>query len=157
MSTTSPRVRIAPSPTGDPHIGTAYMALFDYAFARQNGGAFVFRVEDTDQARYSAPSEQRIYEALHWLGLDWDEGPDIGGPHAPYRQSERLDLYGRSARDLVAGGHAYYCFCTRERLDAMRKAQEAAKQPPKYDRHCLGLDPAVVQARLAAGEAGVVR
>ena len=157
VSTTSPRVRIAPSPTGDPHIGTAYMALFDYAFAHQNKGAFVFRLEDTDQARYSAPSEQRIYEALHWLGLNWDEGPDIGGPHAPYRQSERLALYGKYARDLVAAGHAYYCFCTRERLDAMRKAQEAAKQPPKYDRHCLRLDPAEVQARLAAGEAGVVR
>jgi glutamyl-tRNA synthetase len=157
VSTISPRLRIAPSPTGDPHIGTAYMALFDYAYARQNGGAFVFRVEDTDQARYNPESERRIYQALHWLGLNWDEGPDIGGPYAPYRQSERLELYGKYARQLVSAGHAYYCFCTRERLDAMRKAQEAAKLPPKYDRHCAYLDPAEVQARLAAGESGVVR
>ncbi len=157
MSTTPPRLRIAPSPTGDPHIGTAYMALFDYAFARQNGGAFVFRVEDTDQARYNPESERRIYQALHWLGLNWDEGPDIGGPYAPYRQSERLALYGEHAHQLIAQGSAYYCFCTRERLDAMRKAQEAAKLPPKYDRHCLHLEPAEVQARRAAAEPAVVR
>src|SRR5271165_3616855 len=108
----APRVRIAPSPTGDPHIGTAYMALFDFAYARQTGGRFVLRIEDTDQARYNPASEQSIYDALHWLGLFWDEGPDIGGPHAPYRQSERLGLYGDYAQQLVANSHAYPCFCT---------------------------------------------
>jgi glutamyl-tRNA synthetase len=157
VSSASPRLRIAPSPTGDPHIGTAYQALFDYAYVRQNGGAFVFRVEDTDQARYNPESERRIYQALHWLGLNWDEGPDIGGPYAPYRQSERLALYAEHAHRLIAQGSAYYCFCTRERLDAMRKAQEAAKLPPRYDRHCAHLAPAEIQARLAAGEPAVVR
>ncbi|MGH2344757.1 MAG: glutamate--tRNA ligase, partial [Chloroflexota bacterium] len=129
----------------------------DYAYARQNGGAVVVRVEDTDQARYNPESERRIYQALHWLGLNWDEGPDIGGPYAPYRQSERLALYAEYAHQLISQGSAYYCFCTRERLDAMRKAQEAAKLPPKYDRHCLHLDPAAVQARLATAEPAVVR
>jgi glutamyl-tRNA synthetase len=152
-----PRLRIAPSPTGDPHIGTAYQALFDYAFVRQNGGAFVLRIEDTDRARYSESSEQRIFAALRWLGLAWDEGPDIGGPYSPYRQSERLPLYADCAELLVANGRAYYCFCTRERLDAMRKEQEAAKQPPKYDRRCSHLDPAVVAANLRSGIPKVVR
>jgi glutamyl-tRNA synthetase len=157
VSSTQPRLRIAPSPTGDPHIGTAYMALFDYAFVHQNGGDFVLRIEDTDRARYSESSERRIFEALHWLGLDWDEGPDIGGPDAPYRQSERLPIYAEYARALVADSHAYHCFCTRERLDDLRKAQAAAKQPPRYDRHCLGLDPSTVQANLDSGIPSVIR
>jgi len=152
-----PRLRIAPSPTGDPHIATAYQALFDYTFARQSGGAFVLRIEDTDQARYVGDSERRIYEALHWLGLQWDEGPDIGGPYGPYRQSERLAVYAPYAEQLVADSHAYYCFCTRERLEAMRAAQEAAKQPPRYDRHCLHLDPATVRANLESGMPKVIR
>ncbi len=133
------------------------MALFDYAYAQQNGGAFLLRIEDTDRTRYNADAEQGIFNALHWLGLSWDEGPDIGGPHGPYRQSERLSIYGEYAKQLLAGAHAYYCFCTRERLDALRKAQEAAKQPPKYDRHCLRLSPHEVRAKLAAGEPGVIR
>jgi glutamyl-tRNA synthetase len=133
------------------------MSLFDFAFVRQNGGAFVLRIEDTDQARYNPESEQRVYAALHWLGLEWDEGPDVGGPYGPYRQSERLLIYAEHAQRLVSGGHAYHCFCTRERLDAMRKAQEAAKQPPKYDRHCLGLGADVVRAKLAADEPWVIR
>ena len=157
MVTPPPRVRIAPSPTGDPHIGTAYMALFDYAYARKGGGQFILRIEDTDQARYNPESEQRIYDALHWLGLQWDEGPDIGGPYAPYRQSERLPIYQEYANRLLADGHAYYCFCTRERLEAVRKAQEAAKQPPKYDRHCLRLTPSEVEGRLASGQSRVIR
>lgn len=157
MATPPPRVRIAPSPTGDPHVGTAYMALFDYAYAHKGGGRFILRIEDTDQARYNPESEQRIYDALHWLGLQWDEGPDIGGPYAPYRQSERLPTYQEYANRLLTDGHAYYCFCTRERLEAVRKAQEAAKQPPKYDRHCLRLTPLEVEGRLASGQSRVVR
>lgn len=157
VSLPAPRLRIAPSPTGDPHIGTAYMALFDYAYARQQGGAFVLRIEDTDRARYNEASEQRIFAALHWLGLQWDEGPDVGGPYKPYRQSERLPLYAEYSRHLIRDGHAYYCFCTKERLDAMRKAQEAAKLPPKYDRHCLHLAPEEIQAQLDAGIAPAIR
>ncbi|MFI5268009.1 MAG: glutamate--tRNA ligase, partial [Chloroflexota bacterium] len=137
------RLRIAPSPTGDPHVGTAYMSLFDLAFARKNGGKFVLRIEDTDQARSTVESEQVIFRALRWLGLDWDEGPDVGGPYGPYRQSERLTLYKQYAEQLVQQGDAYYCTCTPERLAALRQAQVAAKQPPGYDRHCrnLGLRP----------------
>ena len=133
------------------------MALFDFAFARQNGGAFVLRIEDTDRARYEEASERRIFDALRWLGLCWDEGPDIGGPYSPYRQSERLVHYTQYAQQLIANGHAYYCFCTRERLDAMRKEQEAAKLPPKYDRHCLSLDPRVVAENLQSGIPPVIR
>ncbi len=133
------------------------MALFDFAFVRQNDGRFVLRIEDTDRARYDEASERRIFEALRWLGLYWDEGPDVGGPCAPYRQSERLPLYARYAEQLRANGCAYYCFCTRERLDAMRKEQEAAKLPPKYDRHCLHHDPGIVAENLRAGIPHVVR
>src|SRR5271154_7111887 len=104
------RVRIAPSPTGDPHVGTAYIALFDYVFARQQGGKFVLRIEDTDQTRARADSEQMIYDALHWVGLSWDEGPDVGGPFGPYRQSERTAIYQEHAALLVARGGAYPCF-----------------------------------------------
>ncbi|MBI4507061.1 MAG: glutamate--tRNA ligase, partial [Chloroflexi bacterium] len=132
------RVRIAPSPTGDPHVGTAYMALFDLAFARQHGGHFILRIEDTDRTRYVPESEQLIFETLRWLGLDWDEGPDKGGPYGPYRQSERLELYRRAANDLLAKGAAYHCWCTPERLDHVRKEQQRQKLPPKYDRLCLG-------------------
>lgn len=133
------------------------MSLFDYAFARQNGGRFVLRIEDTDRARYNPESEQRVYDALHWLGLAWDEGPDIGGPHSPYRQSERLPIYQQHARRLVEQGQAYYCFCTADRLTEMRKAQEAAHQPPKYDRLCFALSATEVRDRLEAGVAHVVR
>jgi glutamyl-tRNA synthetase len=132
------RLRVAPSPTGDPHVGTAYVSLFDLAFVRQQGGQFVLRIEDTDRARFREDSEHQIFDTLHWLGLDWDEGPDIGGPFAPYRQSERLDTYGPYVERLLASGHAYHCWCTPERLTAMREAQQKAKQPPGYDRLCLG-------------------
>ena len=114
------RLRVAPSPTGDPHVGTAYMSLFNLAFARQQGGQFILRVEDTDRARFQADSEQQVYQTLHWLGLNWDEGPDIGGPFAPYRQSERLETYRPVADRLLAEGHAYQCWCTSERLSEMR-------------------------------------
>jgi glutamyl-tRNA synthetase len=133
------RVRIAPSPTGDPHVGTAYIALFNVALARQRGGKFVLRIEDTDRGRYVENSESQIFDTLHWLGLDWDEGPDVGGPLGPYRQSERLPLYRTVAEKLVELGHAYYCWCTPERLEQMRAEQMAAKQPPGYDRRCVNL------------------
>ena len=122
---TAPRVRVAPSPTGDPHVGTAYMSLFNLAFARRHGGQFVLRIEDTDRARFRADSEQQIYDTLHWLDLDWDEGPDIGGPYAPYRQSERLDTYQPFVQQLLDAGHAYRCWCSSERLAEMRERQRA--------------------------------
>src|SRR6201986_210363 len=103
----SVRLRVAPSPTGDPHVGTAYMSLFNLAFVRHEGGSFILRIEDTDRARCQADSEQQVYDTLRWLGLNWDEGPDIGGPFAPYRQSERLETYRPVADELLASGHAY--------------------------------------------------
>ncbi|HEY4241186.1 MAG TPA: glutamate--tRNA ligase [Kofleriaceae bacterium] len=147
------RVRIAPSPTGDPHVGTAYIALFNYAFARATGGTFVLRIEDTDQSRSRADSEQMIYEALRWVGLSWDEGPDVGGPFAPYRQSERGAHYREHAAMLLARGAAYRCFCTEERLAAVRAAQAGHG----YDRHCRNLDAAEGEQRAAAGETNVLR
>lgn len=135
---TPARTRVAPSPTGDPHVGTAYMALFDLAWARKTGGRFVLRIEDTDQARYVEGSEQQIFDTLTWLGLTYDEGPDVGGPYAPYRQSERLDTYRPYVEQLVADGHAYYCWCSTERLAEMRELQQKAKLPTGYDRLCYG-------------------
>ena len=148
------RVRIAPSPTGDPHVGTAYQALFNYAFAKGRGGKFILRIEDTDQARSTKESEQAILESLRWLGLQWDEGPDIGGPHRPYRQSERLAIYRQHAESLLKAGHAYRCFCTRERLDKMR-----TRQGPDtgYDRHCRNIPPEESDKRVSAGQPFVVR
>ena len=140
--TSNPRLRIAPSPTGDPHVGTAYTALFNLAFARQRGGQFILRIEDTDRARYVEHSEQLIFDSLRWLGVDWDEGPDVGGPLGPYRQSERLSLYQEHAERLVAAGRAYPCWCSSERLARVRKEMEARKEPPKYDRLCLGTSEA---------------
>ncbi|MYE24590.1 MAG: glutamate--tRNA ligase [Gammaproteobacteria bacterium] len=153
----SVRTRVAPSPTGDPHVGTAYMALFNYAFARRHGGRFVLRIEDTDRARSSAASEEAIFEALHWLGLDWDEGPDVGGPSGPYRQSERREAYTQHVEALLESGKAFYCFCSRERLDAVRREQQEAGQTPRYDGHCLSVDPDEARARVAAGEEHVIR
>ncbi len=139
MTQTPARLRVAPSPTGDPHVGTAYMSLFNKAFAEATGGAFVLRIEDTDRARYVADSEQQIFDTLRWLGLPWDEGPDIGGPFAPYRQSERLDTYRPFVERLLATGHAYYCWCSTERLAGLRAEQQAAKASVTgYDRLCLG-------------------
>lgn len=132
------RTRVAPSPTGDPHVGTAYMSLFNLAFTRQQGGQFVLRVEDTDRVRFREDSEAQLYDTLAWLGLHWDEGPDIGGPFAPYRQSERLDTYRPYVEQLIEAGHAYYCWCSRERLDQMREVQQKTKQPTGYDRLCVG-------------------
>lgn len=127
------RTRIAPSPTGFPHVGTAYIALFNLAFAKANGGEFILRIEDTDQIRSTQQSEQMILDALRWVGLDWAEGPDIGGPYAPYRQSERSEIYKQHAQELLDKGHAFRCFCSPEELDEMRKAQIARGENPHYD------------------------
>ena len=116
------RTRVAPSPTGDPHVGTAYIALFNLCFARQHGGQFVLRIEDTDQSRSTAASEQMILDSLRWLGLDWDEGPDVGGGHGPYRQSERAAIYRQHAEQLLAEGHAFRCYRTADELDALRES-----------------------------------
>jgi len=151
------RTRVAPSPTGDPHVGTAYVALVNYCFARRHGGEFVLRIEDTDRVRSTAESERVILEALRWCGLEWDEGPDVGGPHGPYRQSERSSIYREYAAKLLAAGHAFKCFCTPERLEEMRVAQRAAAQPSRYDGLCLSYSPEDVARREAAGEPYVVR
>ncbi len=151
------RTRIAPSPTGDPHVGTAYIALFNLCFARQHQGRFILRIEDTDQVRSTRESEEQILRALKWVGLQWDEGPDIGGPHAPYRQSERSEIYRRQAQELVQKGHAFHCFCSPERLDRLRAEQTAAKQTPGYDGRCMSLEEGEVQRRMKAGEASVIR
>lgn len=151
------RVRIGPSPTGDPHVGTAYVALFNYAFAKQNHGEFILRIEDTDQKRSSAASEKAILSSLKWLGLNWDEGPDVGGPNGPYRQSERLPIYKKHVDELVENGHAYWCTCTAERLSEVRKRQMALKQPTGYDGHCRELAQKDVQKLVKNGTAGVVR
>jgi glutamyl-tRNA synthetase len=151
------RVRVAPSPTGDPHVGTAYIALFNSVFARQQGGAFVLRIEDTDQTRSRADSEAQIVAALRWLGLRWDEGPDVGGPHGPYRQSERAPIYAEHAQILIDRGRAYRCFCTPERLAELRAQQMAEKRRVAYDRHCRGLDRAETARRVAGGEPHTVR
>lgn len=151
------RTRVAPSPTGDPHVGTAYMALFNWVFAHSQGGEFILRIEDTDAVRSTPESEQLILDSLRWLGLSWDEGPDVGGPHGPYRQSARKHVYQEHARQLVESGHAFHCFCSAERLDEMRKAQQAAGENPRYDGRCLELDQATLRARLDAGEPHVIR
>jgi nondiscriminating glutamyl-tRNA synthetase len=130
------RVRFAPSPTGHLHVGGARTAIFNWLFAKHHGGTFIIRVEDTDQARSTSESETMVLDDLRWLGLLWDEGPDVGGPHAPYRQSERVERYGEVARALLQRGIAYRCYCTEEELEAKRKVSEAAGRPPHYDLTC---------------------
>ncbi|GAA5219347.1 glutamate--tRNA ligase [Corallincola platygyrae] len=154
---TQVRTRVAPSPTGDPHVGTAYIALFNYAFAKQHGGEFVLRIEDTDQARSTPESEQMIMKALRWLGLDWDHGPDVGGNAGPYRQSERAEIYQEYAQQLLDDGHAFYCFATPEELDEMRREQQAAGLRPKYDGRGLKHTAEEIEQRLAAGDPYVIR
>ena len=151
------RTRIAPSPTGDPHVGTAYVALFNYALARQAGGSFVLRIEDTDRQRSSAASEGQILAALSWLGLEWNEGPDVDGEFGPYRQSERTEIYREHIELLVAKGTAYPCFCTRERLNDLRAEQKAAKGRFGYDRWCRSIDSEEAQQRVESGEEHVIR
>ena len=142
------RVRIAPSPTGFAHLGTASTALYNVLFARANSGSFVLRIDDTDAERNRPEYEAVIYESLHWLGLDWDEGPDKGGSYGPYRQSERIDLYRQDAARLIAEGKAYRCYCTPQELDAERKQAQAEKRPYKYSRRCLN-DPPKDRAEFA--------
>ncbi len=154
---TQVRVRFAPSPTGAPHVGNIRTALFDYLWARHSGGKFILRVEDTDQAREVENGLELILESLRYLGLDWDEGPDVGGPYAPYRQSERLPIYQEHAEQLIAKGAAYYCYCTPERLEEMRKEQQARGEPTRYDRRCRYLSAEERAARERAGELKVVR
>ncbi len=156
-SSTPIRVRIAPSPTGDPHVGTAYIGLLNYLYAKQRGGQFVLRIEDTDRARFVATSEQMIFDALHWLGLTWDEGPDIGGPYGPYRQSERTEIYREHVQLLLANGSAYRSFETAEELEAMRQSQLAAKLPPRYNGAHRELTPAQIAGFEAEGRASVIR
>ncbi len=153
----APRVRIAPSPTGDPHVGTAYIALLNYLFAAQRGGRFVLRIEDTDRTRYVPESEGMIFESLRELGLEWDEGPDVGGAFGPYRQSERTEIYRRYVDELIASGAAYRAFETPEELEAERKAQMAARQPPRYAGRSREMTPEQVAAELADGKPFTVR
>jgi glutamyl-tRNA synthetase len=151
------RVRFAPSPTGYLHIGGARTALFNWLYARRHGGTFILRIEDTDAERSSWDMVAGIVDGLRWLGLDWDEGPDIGGPHAPYFQSQRLDKYREMAERLVSTERAYYCYCTPETLQAKRQAAEAAGKGWKYDRTCCGLTPDRIRELETSGVARAVR
>lgn len=151
------RVRFAPSPTGRTHLGSGRTALYNYLLARQTGGTFILRIEDTDQKRYVPEAEQELIQSLRWLGLTWDEGPDIGGPNAPYRQSERKETYRHYAEQLVSQDKAYYCFCSPERLAEMRKGQQARKEPQLYDGTCRRLSAGEARRRVEAGEAHVIR
>ena len=151
------RVRFAPSPTGTLHIGSARTARFNFLFARHAGGDFVLRIDDTDAARSHDRHEDAILADLRWLGLDWDEGPDVGGPCGPYRQSERLPGYRTAADELLACGHAYRCFCTEERLVELRAKARVEGRGQRYDGRCRGLAPHEVQRRLDAGEPAALR
>src|SRR5687768_4439396 len=151
------RLRFAPSPTGQLHVGNARTALFNWLLAHGKDGTFVLRIEDTDSERSSRESETSILEDLRWLGLDWDEGPDVDGLHGPYRQSERLHLYASYANELIAGGHAYYCFCSPAKLESDRQANLAAGRPPRYAGTCRELAPEETGARMEAGERPVIR
>lgn len=151
------RVRIAPSPTGDPHVGTAYISLFNYVFAKLHKGAFILRIEDTDQSRSRPEHETNIFDALKWTGLEWDEGPDIGGKYGPYRQSERLEIYKKHCDDLIVKGHAYKCFATAEELQEMREVAKAQGQKLGYDRRHRNLSLEEIKEREANGESFVIR
>ena len=151
------RVRFAPSPTGHMHLGSARTALYDYLFARKTGGQFVLRIEDTDRNRLVEGAEQELMDGLHWLGMDWDEGPDKGGVYGPYRQSERKEIYLKHGHQLVEMGQAYYCFCSPERLDDVRKKKQANKELPHYDGTCRNLNPQEAQKRRKNGERFVIR
>jgi glutamyl-tRNA synthetase len=151
------RVRFCPSPTGNPHVGLVRTALFNWAYARRHGGTYVFRIEDTDAARNTEESYEQLLDAMRWLGFDWDEGPGVGGPHAPYRQSQRMDIYREVAEKLLASGHAYHCYCTTEELQERREAARAAGRPSGYDGHCRTLTSEQVAAYRAEGREPIVR
>jgi len=151
------RVRFAPSPTGNLHLGGARTALYDFLLARQTGGQFILRIEDSDRRRFVEGAEEEIFKSLRWMGLDWDEGPDVGGPYGPYRQSERKEIYQHYADQLIEMGKAFTCFCTPERLDLVRTEQQKRKEPPHYDGTCRNLTAEEVKARVDAGEKHVIR
>lgn len=151
------RTRFAPSPTGFLHIGTMRTALFDWLLARGSGGQFLLRIEDTDRNRYVPGAEEQLKASLRMMGFEWDEGPDVGGPYAPYQQSERLPIYHRHAQELVDAGHLYACFCTSERLKRVNDEKIARREPPGYDRHCRSLDPAERARLIESGAAHVLR
>ncbi len=151
------RVRFAPSPTGFLHVGGLRTALFNYLFARNSGGKFILRIEDTDRARFVEGAVENLISTLKWAGLEYDEGPVVGGEYGPYIQSERLDIYGKHVEMLIESGAAYRCFCTPERLETMRKEQEKKKLQPKYDRTCLRLSPEEISSNISAGKPFVVR
>ncbi|HAL16856.1 MAG TPA: glutamate--tRNA ligase [Anaerolineaceae bacterium] len=151
------RVRFAPSPTGHLHLGGARTALYDYLLARQTGGQFILRIEDSDRRRFVPGAEEEIYASLRWLGIQWDEGPDVGGPYGPYRQSERKEIYQKYAHELIDKGQAFTCFCTPERLEKVRNEQQKRKEPPHYDGTCRNLSTHEVSERIAAGEQHVIR
>src|SRR5688500_9102894 len=142
------RTRVAPSPTGHMHLATARVALYDYLLAKKTGGQFILRIEDTDQKRTVPGAEQEIMDGLRWLGLHYDEGPDVGGPHGPYRQTDRRDIYHTHAQVLVQKDAAYPCFCTPERLESVRQAQQKNKETPMYDGTCRNLDPGEAARRI---------
>ncbi|MFG2502702.1 glutamate--tRNA ligase [Streptomyces sp. NPDC048441] len=151
------RVRFCPSPTGNPHVGLVRTALFNWAYARHNEGVLVFRIEDTDAARDSEESYEQLLESMRWLGFDWDEGPEVGGPHEPYRQSQRMDIYQDVAAKLLDGGRAYYCYCSTEELDSRRDAARAAGKPSGYDGHCRDLTAEQKAAYETEGRKPIVR
>jgi nondiscriminating glutamyl-tRNA synthetase len=151
------RVRFAPSPTGQIHIGNVRTALFNWLFARQQGGIFILRIEDTDVERSEARYETQLMEDLKWLGMDWDEGPDVGGPYPPYRQSDKMDVYRGYAERLIKEGKAYYCFCSAEELEREREEALREQRQPIYSGKCRNLDPAEVERRRAAGEPAAIR
>ena len=151
------RVRFAPSPTGHMHLGSARTALYDYLFARRTGGKFVLRIEDTDQKRFVPGAEQEIMDGLRWLGIPYDEGPDIDGPYGPYRQTERMEIYHQHANILIEKGCAYPCFCSPERLEKMRQEQQKRKETPRYDGTCRQLSPEEAARKVAGGEKHVIR
>ncbi|MBI3620068.1 glutamate--tRNA ligase [Candidatus Roizmanbacteria bacterium] len=151
------RTRIAPSPTGFPHIGTIYQALFDYGYAKKNAGQFIVRIEDTDRLRLVAGAEEKIYQSLDWFGLTEDESRRKGGDYGPYRQSERLKIYQSRALELIKNGYAYYCFCSKERLEEVRKRRAQEKKIPMYDKYCRALSAEDVQEKLSSGLTRVVR
>ncbi len=157
MSDKKVRARFAPSPTGQLHVGNARTALFNWLFARQQGGTMILRIEDTDLERSEARYEQQLLDDLKWMGIDWDEGPDVGGPFPPYRQSDKIDVYREHAERLVAEGKAYYCFCKQEELDRYREQALKEHRPPIYPGTCRGIDPAEAKRRKDGGEAAAIR
>ena len=151
------RTRVAISPTGYPHIGTIYQVLFDYAFAKRHGGSFIVRIEDTDQKRLVPDAEKKVFEALDWFGLEENESVRKGGPYSPYRQSDSLSLYQQFAKELVKKGHAYYCFCSKERLEEIRKKMQAEKKVPMYDKLCLRLSKEEINKKIKEHNSWVIR